>query len=52
MWPVPLVDHVEDLRVPPDVGVVMLLARRSVGSNIHFSWSTYGDEEDLCLVTH
>ena len=47
-----IMDYVEDLRVRPDIGVVVLLARQSVGSDIHFPRSTYCDGEDRCLVTH
>ena len=52
MWTVPLVDHVEDLQVQPDVGVVMLLTGQSVGLDIHFPKSMYCEEEDLWVVTH
>ena len=52
MWPIPLVNHAEDLQVEPDVGVVMLEMRQSVGSDIHLPGSMDYDEEDLWLVTH
>ena len=52
MWPLPLVDHADDLGVQLDVGVVVLRRRESVSSDIHFPRLMYYDEEDLCLVTH
>ena len=42
-----LVDHVEDFRVEPDVGVVVAPTRQLVGSDIHLLGSMDCDEEDL-----
>ena len=47
-----VVDRVKDLRVEPDVGVVVLPTREPIRSNIDFAWAMDSDEEDLCLIAH
>ena len=52
MWPVPLVDHVEDLEVELDVGAVVLLAREPMGSNTDLVGAMDREEGDLCLIAY